>query len=162
MRRWSLSSRRGFTLIEAVVVIVALALIVPPAVGWLGRAGDDRIDAVNATRASFLASAVMEHVIADASSTAPALGFGALASSPTYLSTAVTGLYARLSSTTAPYTGMGFSYSVSIGPLVDQTGVVNADAALNAFRVVTVSVTFPSARGATPHTLSVSSMVGDL
>jgi len=153
---------RAFTLVETVVVIVALALIVPPSVVWLKRAGEDRVDAVNATRASFLASAVMEQVLADVTSPASGLGFGALAAPSAYLSTSGIGLYARMNAVTSPYAAMGLAYSVSIGPLVDQSGVVNATAELNVFRVVTVTVTFPASYGSSAHSLSISSMVGDL
>ena len=154
--------RRAFTLIEAVVVIVALALIVPPSVAWMNRAGQDRVDAVNATRASFLASAVLEQVMADVTSPATGLGFGALASSATYLNTANTGLYARLTGLTSSYASAGLSYTVTIGSLVDQTGAVNGTPALNTFRVVTVTVTFPASHASAAHSLSMSTMVGDL
>jgi len=154
--------RRAFTLIEAVVVIVALALIVPPSVAWLNRAGHDRVDAVNATRASFLAGAVMEHVLADACSPAAGLGFAALADAPAYLNTSGTGLTARLAPITGPYASIGFSHAVTIGPLVAQAGTATGDPALDAFRVVTVTVTFPASYASSSHSVSVSSMVGDI
>lgn len=153
---------RAFTLIEAAIVIVALALIVPPAVSWMKRAGEDRVDAVNATRASFLASAVLEQVLADAASPASGLGMSALANPSAYLTTAGTGLYPRTAGLASTYTAIGFTYAVTIGPLVDQSGAVNANASLNVFRVVTVTVTFPASSQAAAHSLSIASMVGDL
>lgn len=139
--------RRGFTLIEAVAVVLVLALVVPPTLGWMQASADRRADSVAAMRATTLATLVIENVIADAASTAPGLGFAALATPTTYLDTPTTGLRARLESLTSGYEAQGMSYSVEVGALVDSTLSVNADAAANLFRVVTVRVTCPSATG---------------
>lgn len=149
---------RAFTLIEAVTVVLVLALAVPPAVAWLDEAVSARADSVNATRSAALAAAVMEHILADCSTDAPGLGFAALASGPTYLSAPGTGLYARMTPISELYAPMGFVYDADIGPLIDAEGLVNADPSRNVFRVVTVTVHFPGASGGMLE-LAVSAMV---
>ena len=96
MKRTHANSHRAFTLLEAIIVVLVLALSVPPTVAWLGDSAARRADSVNAVRASALATTVMETILADASSTSPSLGFGAFANSAAYLDTASTGLRARL------------------------------------------------------------------
>lgn len=142
---------RAFTLIEAVTVVLVLAIAVPPAIAWLDEAVSARADAVNATRATALATAVAEHIVADCSSDATGLGFAALANSATYLSAPTTGLYARLTPITSFYAPMGFTQTVTIGPLIDKTGSVNSNSAKNVFRLVTVTIDFPSATGGKLH-----------
>jgi prepilin-type N-terminal cleavage/methylation domain-containing protein len=153
--------RRGFTLIEAVVVILALAISLPATLIWLDEANQRRVDSVNATRATALATLVMEHVLADVSSRNASLGFTALANSSTYLNTASTGLVARLSTVTSLYTNMGMTYSVAIGGLVSSSGVATGNAAQDLFRNVNVTVSFNGANGA-PLTVSVQSVVTSL
>jgi hypothetical protein len=116
---------------------------------WFDDSATSQIDAVNINRASTLGSAVMENIIADVASTASGQGFNALSNRTTYLDTTSTGLRARLASTTAPYTSLGFSWDVTIGTLTDYRGTVTGDNRLDVFRLVTVTVTFPSARGGT-------------
>ena len=116
------------------------------------------VSLIFATRATALATCVMEHVLADVASKSPGLGFGALSNSNAYLNTAVTGLVPRLAAFTSPYTAMGFSYSVTIGPLVDKTGVASGVSAFDVYRTVIVGVTFPGADG-TSLTVNVESMV---
>lgn len=148
--KWcSARSRQGFSLLEVVAVIVALAFAVPTTLLWFNDSATSQIDAVNINRASTLGSAVMEHVIADVASTASGQGFTALANRTAYLDTAGTGLRARLASTTAPYTSLGFSWDVTIGSLTDYRGTVTGNTRLDVFRLSTVTVTFPSARGGT-------------
>jgi prepilin-type N-terminal cleavage/methylation domain-containing protein len=47
-------ARRAFTLIEAVVVIVVLAVSLPPTIMWLDQSTSRQADAASATRATFL------------------------------------------------------------------------------------------------------------
>ncbi|CAG1008101.1 hypothetical protein PHYC_03519 [Phycisphaerales bacterium] len=154
--------RRGFSLVEAIIVVLVLAISIPPTVVWLGDAGARRADAVNAVRASTLSTAVMETILADASSTAPGLGFGAFANSAAYLDTPMTGLRARIASITGLFESMGFAYTVTFSALVDSAGVVNADPGLNLFRKVTVSVTYAAAGGTNPISISVEAFVTQL
>lgn len=153
--------RRAFTLIEAVVVVVVLAVSVPPTVAWLNDAAGRRADAVNSVRAAALATCVLENVLADASSSAAGLGFGAFANPPAYLDTPATGLRARLATQTQGLESIGFTYGVEIGPLVDSTGVVNAAPANNLFRRVRVTVSMPRAEGP-PAAVAVEAMVTQL
>jgi hypothetical protein len=153
------SRRSAFTLIEAVAVVLVLALIVPPTLGWMQGTAARRADAVAAMRATTLATAVVETVMADVASSAPGMGFAALATPATYIDTPVVGLRARLASVTGVYEAQGLTYTVEIGALVNSSLAVDADAALNLFRVVTVRVTAPSATGA-PFEIVVPVVVG--
>jgi type II secretory pathway pseudopilin PulG len=161
MSRLSNTRRRGFTLVEAAVVIVALAISLPATLVWLNEANERRNDGVNATRATALGTLVMEQVLADVSSKSAGLGFAALASPATYLNTATTGLVARLSAITSLYTGMGMNYTVTISDLVSKSGVSTGDAAQDVFRTITVRVSYNGSDGAL-RTLALQSMVTSL
>lgn len=161
MTRTTVPSRRGFTLIEAVVVIVVVVLLVPPSVSMLREAQVSRVDATNAVRASVLARAVMEQVLADASSPSPGLGMSAFANIQAYLDTPGTGLRARLGNVTATYQAHGLEWGLSVGGLVSESGAAHADASRNIYRVVEVSVTWDSARSGA-RTYQLTSVVTDL
>ncbi|MEM7623359.1 MAG: hypothetical protein AAF235_09160 [Planctomycetota bacterium] len=135
------------SLIEAVVVVVMLSISVPPSLGLMGDIAANRADAINAARAAALGGAVLETVLADVASGDGLLGFAALGGAATYLDAPGAGLYARLAGVAAPYASAGLTYTVEIGSLVDTNISVNANAALNRYRVVTVRVSFVGARG---------------
>jgi prepilin-type N-terminal cleavage/methylation domain-containing protein len=150
--------RRGFSLIECVVVIVALAIAVPPTLAWMDSSVASRADSINATRATMFCSAIMENVLADAASPTAGLGFIALADPDKYVETPGTGLRDRIGSVSKPYEALDFKWSLDVGELVNASGVSTGDATADIFRVVTVNVSFPSASGGR-LTLKVSSMV---
>lgn len=160
-RRRLPSRRRGVTIIEAVLIVVVLALAIPPMLGWLNQAADDRVDAVNTARATVLASSVLETVLADVAGAAPGLGFAALANASAYTDTPTTGLRARLAGVTQPYQALGMSFSLSVGPLVSSSGSAAGVADQDVFRLVQVTVTFPSARSGS-RSLTVGAMVTQL
>jgi hypothetical protein len=153
--------RRAFTLIETVVIVLVCAIALPATLHWLDEANQRRVDAINSTRATSLGTCVMEHILADVSSKSPSLGFGALANPNTYLNTAGTGLVARLSAITSLYSGMGMSYTVNIGALVDGTGTATGNPATDIYRIVTVDVSFTGADG-TARSVNLQSMVSAL
>lgn len=154
-------SRRAFTLIEVVIAVIVLAIAVPPTLNLLDSAGAGRADAINTSRATYLATTVLESVMADLTSTQETLGFDALGDESAYLSTPVTGLYSRLEGVVEPYTRMGLTYSVGISELVSSDATVSDDIDENVFRIVTVRVSFPSATSA-DYTMPVSMMVTQL
>lgn len=143
------------------MVVVVLALAVPPTLSWMTQSADERADQVNSIRAITLAQGVLENIMADSMSTSAGLGFSAFANSATYVDTPTTGLRARLSSVSSPYESLGFSYSITIGALMDSTGAVNADTTLNLFRKVKVTVSFPLSSGSTAA-MDVESVIADL
>jgi type II secretory pathway pseudopilin PulG len=153
--------RRGFTLIEAVVVVLTLSISLPATLVWLDESNGRRVDSVNQTRATALATLVMEHVLADAASKDPSLGFAALDNAPTYLNTPTTGLLARLAAITSLYTNQGMTYNVTVSGLVDKSGAASGNASEDIFRRITVSVTFAGADG-TGRTLNIQSLVTSL
>ncbi len=155
------SSRRAFTLIEVVAIVIILALAVPPSLVFMDQATSRRADAINAMRATTLATLVMESILADVASTNASLGYPALASSSTYLDTPTTGLKARISALQSTYADMGMSYSVSIGSEVNAAGIVSGTVSENVFRKITVTVTYPSA-SEDSASLSLVAMVSDL
>ncbi len=158
MRIRATSGRNGFTLIEVVIAVIVLAIAVPPTLNLMDSAAAGRVDAINTTRATFMATSVMEMIVADMSSTEPTLGFEALADADHYLNTPTTGLIARLEPMLEPYTDAGFTYSVTIGELVSWDGSVSGDTSGDIFRTITVRVGFASASAAS-YQLPVSIMV---
>jgi type II secretory pathway pseudopilin PulG len=154
--------RRAFSLIEAVMVVLVLAICVPPTLNFMQQSAQERADTVAIARATALAQCVMEHVQADVASDDSALGYAALANASTYLSSPSTGLYARLSTHVLPYSNAGLTYTVSIGSQVSSTGAATGNASQDLFRLVTVNVSAPSSRTSTPLAFSASCMVADL
>lgn len=153
--------RPAFSLIEVVIAVIVLAIAVPPTLNLMDSAAAGRADAINTTRATILATCVLETVTADINSDAAGLGFDALADDDAYLNTPTTGLIDRLDPIVEPYTSVGFSYTVTIGPLVSSDGTVSATVSENIFRVITVSVGYTSATS-DPYLLPVSTMVSAL
>lgn len=151
----------AFSLIETVLVVAVIAIAVPLTTRMMGDAAADRADSVNALRAGTLAEAVLEFVLADAQSGSPGLGISALADAGAYMEAPATGLRARLAPVASMYTNLGFSYALEIGPPVASSGVASGDPARDRYRLVTVTVSWPSARGASLG-LSVSSFVGEV
>lgn len=160
MTRVSLHSwqRRGVTLIEAVAVVLVLAISIPPTISWMSETSARQADAINLTRATTLASTVLEQVLADGRSSAAGLGFSAFNDTSAYLDAPTVGLRARLSSTTSLYTSMGFTYEVGFTGLISPSGVASADTAKNVCRRVDVGVKFPSASGP-ERTVSISALL---
>lgn len=152
------ASRRGFTLVEAVAAIVVLGILIPPTVVIMRDAAAARVDAINMTRATWLASAVMEQVIADTSS--DSLGMSALSDSVAYLTTPSSGLEARLTDVTALYATAGLSWSLTVGDLVSGTGTPAGDAAQDVYRYVEVTVNWNSRTGS--RTFQLGSLLTDL
>ncbi len=160
-RQTTRTARHGFTLIEVVIMVLVLAISVPPTLEILMSNAASRANVINTARATMLASNVLECVIADVSSTEENLGFDALDDSSAYLSTPTTGLYARLATSNQSYTDLGLAYTVEIGALVGSDGLVSLDADENVFRTITVRVSYPSADGAA-YQLPVSVMVSTI
>jgi len=129
--------RRAVSMIEAVVVVLVLALSVPPTLGWLMDNSARRTDTVQATRAAVLATLVLEQIIADST------GVDAGASL-TYVSDPKTGLAARLAAATAPYTNAGLSWAASMSSPVDDS---LSPTTSGGFRVVTIKVTWTDTAG---------------
>lgn len=154
--------RRAFTLLEALVVIIVLAIAIPPTVAFLDQSAAQRADAINTQRATTLAQCVMESVLADVNSTAPGRGYAALADMSTYVDSPTTGLRIRISDATDLYSGMGMSYAVTATVPVSSTGASTGNAATDLFRTVTVTVTFPSAQQSSHLSISMSALVTDL
>lgn len=151
MSRKNSPSRRGFSLIESILVVIVLAVTVPTAMQMLSEAAEARAHSADTARAVTLAAGVAEHLLADAHSDAPGLGFAALADPTAYLTTPGTGFYDRLAGLAAPYSALGLSYTVTIGDLADAQGTVTGDPGEDVFRRVTITVSFGDGDGNTLH-----------
>jgi len=136
--------RRGFTLMEAIAALVVLGILIPPTVAMMRDAARSRVDAVSLTRATWLAAAVMEQVIADVNS--EQFGLGVLADQAAYLTSPGTGLEARIADVTSLYASAGLGWSLSIGELVSASGAATGDADRDVYRMVQVRVEW-DARG---------------
>lgn len=147
---------RAFTLAEAAIVTMVLALTVPPAVAMLSEVGRGQADAVQAARATTLAQSLLEQVVADTMSDDAAFGFAGLDDAAAYES----GLRTRLAGVVVPAETAGLSWGIVIGPLVSASGSATGDTAQDVFRLVTVTVETPLSSES--RTLSLATMVGDL
>lgn len=148
--------RRAFSLLETVVCVVVLGIAVPPTLELVADASAGRADAVNTTRAVLFAEMVLETCVADSMSSDASLGFAAFSDAAAYEA----GLQTRLAGIAGVYSDLRMSFDVEIGSLVDSSGAVNAEESENIFRIITVTVTYPSARGA-DLSMPVSVMLGD-
>jgi len=146
MTRAAGSIKRGFTLIEATVLVLVLALVVPPVAMALREATDARVDAVSVVRAHTLAESVLEWVVADSLADEPGLGNAAFADPEAYLDPE-SGLGSRLDPVVSPLLNAGLSYTVEIGPIANESGVQTGDPQVDLFRRITVRVTAPSGAG---------------
>lgn len=144
-------SRRAVTLIEAMIVVVVLALAVPPMLIVTADAVDARVESVRIAEATLLAQGVAEHVLADVHATSDAsgepVGFGSMADAAAYMDHPTAGLRARLAWMSEPYESRGISWDVEIGELVNAEGVESGDAGENLYRRVRVFVGFSGSRG---------------
>lgn len=153
--------RNAFTLIESIIALVILAAMIPTSALMLADSARRRVDAAHANRASWLASGVIEQILADVNSPSASLGMSALANASTYLNTPSTGLVARLETVTSLYADRGLSYAVTIGGLVSDSGSATGDSAQDVYRLVTVTVSWTDTSG-TARSLALSSLVCDL
>lgn len=150
------SRRRGFTLIEAVIIVLMLAIAVPTSTRMIIDASAERADRVLLAAGTTYASAVLEQIIADVS----AGGLDVLADDALYLDTPGTGLWARCAWISAPYEARGIEAEITISGLMSRTGEVSLTAEENRFRLIEVSVSVPTSTGEMLH-VPVSVMVGE-
>lgn len=136
------SVRRGASLIEAVAVVLVLAIAVPPTISMTLESANRRADAIAITRATTLASAVMDQILCDA--VTDDLG----ANVPAYLETPSTGLRARLAPVASIYTDQGFTFEVSMSGLMDRSLTASGDPARDLYRTVDVTVRYVDSTGA--------------
>jgi len=141
------TSRRAVTLIEAVIVVVVLALAVPPMLSVTADAVDARTESVRLAQATTLAQGVAEHILADVHASGGAFGIGALTDTASYLEHPTRGLRARLSWLTESYEPHGISWNLEVGEPVDARGIPSGDASSDRYRHVRVVVSFSGSRG---------------
>jgi len=142
-------------------LLIVLGIAVPPVLNMLDTASGGRADAINTTRATLMATSVLEMVMGDLSSSAQGLGFDALSDQDAYLDTPTTGLRDRLEPLLQPYTDAGFAWELDVGELIGADGTVSADQNENIFRQVRVRILYPSASNGA-YELPVSVMVSDI
>jgi prepilin-type N-terminal cleavage/methylation domain-containing protein len=119
------TGRRGFTLVECIAAVVVISISVPPMTWALRQAHKHRVDAIQASRARWLASEKLEDVIADRH----CLGYTSLVAGNYPAEAAVTG-------------SPGFSRAVSFA----ETGV-NLSSAGTGYMRATVTVTYTGGNG---------------
>ena len=152
----STATRTGFSLAEAIAAILILAVSIPTTVSMLTDAASARIDASHASRATWYATIVMEHIIADAASASPELGMDGFSDAAAYLDNPGTGLNSRIASIIEPYTDAGFAHAVNLRTPVAADGLPTGQPDLDAYRYVTVTISWTSPRrGATSMSVSV-------
>lgn len=135
-------SRRGATLIEAVAVVLVLAIAVPPTVTGMVQAVNRREDAIQLIRATTLASAVLNQIQSD--SVTADIGSDV----PAYLDTPATGLRDRLDPVTSVLLIGGMTYDVDMSAKLNASLNTSGDPSFDVFRTVTVTIDYVDAWGA--------------
>ncbi len=142
---------RAVTLIEAMIVVVVLALAIPPILAMTTDVVDARVESVRISEATALAQGIAEHVLADAHATGDAtgepVGMGAMADAAAYMEHPTTGLRARLAWMAEPYETRGITWSVEIGELCNSDGEATGSSDADLYRRVRVLVSFVGSRG---------------
>lgn len=140
MRQPSAECRRGFSLIEAIIAIVILSVAIPPMFWAVRDAADRRAEPVMLARARWLAAEKIEDLIADRH--CPGRGYGHLVSANYPAEASVPGF-------------AGFARQVEIAERS-----VNLTSAGTGYKVATVRVTYPGARGAV-RTFELAAVLAD-
>lgn len=153
--------RRGFTLIEAVIAIVVLAIAVPATTAMIRDATVARADSAQTSRALWLGNAICEQILADAASSDPSLGMEAFADQNAYTAAPETGLRDRLDTLLSDYVAFGIDFELSIGPLVTVSGSASGDPERDVYRSVEVRIRWHNASG-DPLSMPLSLLVTDL
>lgn len=130
----------GFTLIEAIIAIVVLAVAVPPMLWSIQESQVSRVAPILVSRARWLATEKLEDIVADRHSSTRGYGYVIDANYPAEV--AVTGM-------------TGFSRSVAI----TETGAALASGGTG-YKLVTVTVGWTDARSQA-RSLSLSTVVTD-
>lgn len=138
-------NRRGFTLIEAVIAIVVLAIAVPATTAMIRDATVARSDSAQTARALWLGNAICEQILADAASNDPSLGMEAFADQNAYTNAPGTGLRDRLETLLSDYEAFGIDFELSIGPLVTVSGTSSGDPERDVYRSIEVRILWRNA-----------------
>lgn len=154
-------NRRGFTLIEAVIAIVVLAIAVPATTAMIRDATVARADSAQTARALWLGQAICEQILADAASADPSLGMEGFTDQHAYVGAAETGLRDRLETLLSDYEPFGMDFELSIGPLVAVSGTASGDPDRDVYRSIEVRVLWRSATG-DQNSMPLSLIVTDL
>jgi len=158
MRCTTPSRDSGFSLIEAMAVVVMVAVAVPPMAAIARSNADASGDAARRHTATHLAAGVMEAVLADSESTDARLGFEGFARVD-YLDAPTDGLRARLSTMAEPASRFGITFDVTFSDPFTNTGdPASADATL-ALRMVTVRADWRTLGGAPASVVLQSAVV---
>lgn len=148
--------RRGFTLIEGVTAVIVLSLALPITVTMLSDATTARVASVQRERVTLLVDLLRGSVVADGAAISDGYGLSGI-QQPSY----ETDLRARLAPLTQPYEDAGLAWSLSTAALVGPRSVVEADADLNAYLPVTITVSWPDPREGT-RTFSVTLYIAEV
>jgi prepilin-type N-terminal cleavage/methylation domain-containing protein len=154
-------NKRGFTLIEAVIAIVVLAIAVPATTAMIRDATVARADSAQTARALWLGNAICEQMLADAASDDPALGMEAFEEQYAYVNAPDTGLRDRLETLLSDYEPFGMDFALSIGPLVAVSGIASGDPERDVYRSVELRILWRSATG-DQNSMPLSLIVTDL
>jgi len=164
MRRKAACRRAAFTLVEAIAALVIFAVSAPTIMFLLADASAARADAVQTARATWFASAVLEHALADVYSQDGSLGFDALDNPSDYIAD----LNERIDDDLIDfYNDLGFSHQIQIDDVqVNQSGggwraIVNNTLADPEHRQITVTVAWTRTNGRSAS-LSVRVVAADL
>lgn len=145
-RAASPTCRRAFSLMEAMAVVVLVAIAVPPMAAIAQSHAHAAGDAARRHTAVHLAAGVVEAILADVESTDPRLGFAGLAR-PDYLESPVDGLRLRLGSMLDPAREMSIDFDVVFSDPFTNTGDPAGATEPLAMRVVTVTSTWQAMSG---------------
>lgn len=132
---------RGFSLIESVVVVVAIGIMMPPTMLLLSQTERQREERAMASRATAFAQAAIETVLADTYAGSGAPGYRGVGEAG-YAEV----LSERLVRVRQLYEPIGLDLEIEVGAERDREGGA-VEAGEAGFRDITVTVTYPGGGG---------------
>ncbi len=138
--------RRGVTLVEVMALVIVVAIAVPPIAAISVSSSRALVEERRTFHTAWLASAVLEQIVADAGTGDEGLDLEAMGDAA-YLDNGTSGLRVRMDSVATDLLAGGLAYEVVFGLPRDATGAlidVNDSAAT---RLVTVTVSYTNELG---------------